>query len=203
MSFVDGFYSYQLDIMDSDRGVYAAVRVKTPKHPNETCEHLIARVLALAHRYEEGLCFGQGLFEPGEPTLWRRDITGETQTWVQVGVPEERKLERALRAHPLAAYTVYFFEEWQKVNFCGRLRGSKTNWIKPVVFYEIGNDAVAALAVEVQSKSHWEITISDSTAYVSAAGRSIVVPVVPLDMWQLYQKTIQNGHESGKSAGNF
>jgi uncharacterized protein YaeQ len=58
MTFVQAFYSFNLDITNSDAGGYFKLRIKVPQHPEESLEHLFARVLAFVHSYEEGLELG-------------------------------------------------------------------------------------------------------------------------------------------------
>ena len=97
MSFVDGIYRFTLLVNDSNRGVYEELQLRTPKHPYEPIEHLIARVLVFAHSYSSGLEFSEGYFNQQQPALWKRSIIEELHTWIDVGLPEEKKIKKALR----------------------------------------------------------------------------------------------------------
>ena len=77
MSFAAAFFNFSVDLSNADRGVYARFRVKVPQHPLESLEHLYARELAYCHCYREGQLFSGGMFEPKDPTIWQKEITGE------------------------------------------------------------------------------------------------------------------------------
>ncbi|MDC0358278.1 YaeQ family protein [Oligoflexia bacterium] len=187
MTFVEGFYSFNLEISNPDSGIYAKTRVKTPKHPNETFEHLHARVLAYCHCYQAELKFTRGLFETSEPTIWKKDVIENLLVWVQVGCPSRKKLQKALRANGGTDYRVYFFEEVQLEGFCGYLRGSKSNWIQPVKFFQLDTKFLEATTDLARSSSTWNITIVDDNLYLTINGQDFQTAIVSVDMWHQFQ----------------
>ena len=76
------------------------------RDPSESEEHLVARVLAYALEFTEGIAFSRGLSEPEEPTIAVRDLTGALRAWIEVGTPEAARLHKAGKAAPrVAVYT--------------------------------------------------------------------------------------------------
>lgn len=192
MSFVDGFYSYTLEITNSERETYVKVRVKTPKHPLESLEHLNARTLAFAHSYREGSEFTQGYYAPEEPTIQAKDILGAHLLWAQLGTPERKKLERALRYGDQCEYRVYFLTREDIDSFCHLLRGSRQNWIEHIHFYLIDQTTIAAISEHPRSSSHWQLTVDDETIYLTIDERDYETRVLRIDMWSEFQASIEN-----------
>lgn len=193
MGFVDGFFSFKIDLSDSERAIYTTFRVKTPKHPDESFEHLVARVIALTHSWEEELNFSEGLFKPAQPTIWKQNLLGKIESWIEVGVPEKKKLERALRQDPPSKqYTIYFYEEEQIKEFCHLLRGSKQNWVAAIKFYLIDPKALSQLIEGVTSSTSWSISIVDESLYMSCGEQSFTLMINALDIWSHFQLSIQN-----------
>jgi len=191
MSFAAGFYNFTVDLNHTDRGVFTLFRVKTPRHPNETIEHLFARMIAYAHAYRDGQTFSHGLFEPKEPTIWHKEVTGETLLWLNVGAPDKKKIEVTLRAHPRAEHRIYFYDPEQIHQFCHMLRGSKTNWVKDVQFYLIPSTILQELIPLESSSPNWSATIVDNQLYLTCDGVELQSEISPIDIWRSYQESLK------------
>lgn len=93
----------ELSVADIDRGYYADHSLTIARHPSETDERMMVRVLAFALHADEALAFGRGLSTDDEPDLWRHDITGAIEQWIDVGLPDEREVRKACgRANAVA-----------------------------------------------------------------------------------------------------
>ncbi len=88
-------YKADLTVSDLDRGVYAQHALTLARHPSETEERLMVRLLAFALHAGERLEFGRGLSTGDEADLWQRDDTGVIERWIDVGLPDERTLRKA------------------------------------------------------------------------------------------------------------
>ena len=84
-----------LQIADMDRHYYADHALTLARHPSETDERMMMRLLAFALYAEELLTFGKGLSDEDEPDLWHKDLTGAIERWIEVGLPDERRLRKA------------------------------------------------------------------------------------------------------------
>jgi uncharacterized protein YaeQ len=88
-------YKADLQIADLDRNYYADHALTLARHPSETDERMMVRLLAFVLYAREGLAFGKGLCEDDEPDLWQKDYTGAIQLWIDVGQPDEKWLRKA------------------------------------------------------------------------------------------------------------
>ena len=90
-------YKAELNVADNDRGYYGSHSVTVARHPSETDERLMVRLLAfgLYADSDERLAFTRGLSETDEPDLWRQDLTGAVELWIETGLPDDRRLLKA------------------------------------------------------------------------------------------------------------
>src|ERR1700722_3227816 len=94
-------YSFEINLSDSDRNVYQLLAFRAAKHPSESDEYFMTRVLAYCLEYQEGLSFSKGgLSEPDAPALAVRDLTGAMVRWIEIGLPEPARVDRASEAAP-------------------------------------------------------------------------------------------------------
>ena len=94
-----------LQVADMDRAYYADHALTIARHPSETDERMMLRVLAFALHAGPGLEFGKGLSTDDEPDLWQRDLTGRIRLWVDVGLPDEKLVRRGCgRADEVVIY---------------------------------------------------------------------------------------------------
>jgi uncharacterized protein YaeQ len=109
-----------LQLADVDRAVYADRQLTLARHPSETDERMMVRLLAFAlnlpgDERAGALEFAKGLWDPDEPELWQKDLTGRIVHWIEVGQPEERRSERRAHAPSASAF----------VQPCPRCRGGR------------------------------------------------------------------------------
>ena len=91
----------QIQISDMDRQVYADHSVTIARHPSETDERMLVRLLAFALNApsevgEAALEFAKDMWEPDEPSLWQKDPTWRITQWIEVGQPDARLLLHVL-----------------------------------------------------------------------------------------------------------
>jgi uncharacterized protein YaeQ len=97
-------FKASLQLADIDHACYTDHALTLARHPSETDERMMVRLVALAlnaHALQDDcggdgqLAFGAGLSDPDEPDLWLRDFTGRTRLWVEVGQPEDKPVAKA------------------------------------------------------------------------------------------------------------
>lgn len=88
-------YKADLHIADMDRQYYQQHNLTLARHPSETEERLMVRLLAFIMYANDALAFGQGLSNDEEPDLWQKDLTGVIERWIDVGLPDEREIRKA------------------------------------------------------------------------------------------------------------
>ncbi len=85
----------ELNVADMDRYHYADHSLTIARHPSETEERMMVRLLAFALWSHERLEFGRGIAVTEEPDLWQRDLTGRIERWIDVGLPDDRRIRQA------------------------------------------------------------------------------------------------------------
>jgi len=98
-------FKADVQIADMDRHYYQEHALTLARHPSETDERMMVRLLAFACHAGEALTFGKGLSDVDEPDLWQKDLTGAIELWIEVGQPDERRLLKACgRAAQVVVY---------------------------------------------------------------------------------------------------
>ena len=99
-------YNFDIELADNDRHVYESLALRVARHPSESEEYLIARVLAYLLEFAEGIEFSRGVSDPDMPTIAIRDPTGAITAWIDVGTPDAARLHKASKAvDRVAVYT--------------------------------------------------------------------------------------------------
>lgn len=98
-------FKAKLNVANMGRHYYRDHALTIARHPSETDERMMVRLLAFALQAHDALAFGKGLSNAGEPALWRKDLTGAVNLWVEVGLPGEKEVRRACgRAERVVIY---------------------------------------------------------------------------------------------------
>ncbi len=98
-------FKAELQIADMDRNYYHEHALTIARHPSETDERMMLRVLAFALNASDALSFGKGLSTDDEPDLWQKDLTGAIELWIDVGQPDDKRIRRACgRAREVILY---------------------------------------------------------------------------------------------------
>lgn len=99
-------FKAELQVSDLDRNHFATHSLTLARHPSETDERMMVRLLAFALNADEHLEFGRGLSSEDEPDLVQKDLTGAIELWIDVGLPPERDVRKAAgRARRVIVYT--------------------------------------------------------------------------------------------------
>jgi len=106
MALTATIYKAALHIADMDRHYYQDHALTIARHPSETDERMMVRVLAFIRHAHEALSFGKGLSTEDEPDLWQKDLTGLVDLWIDVGQPDDKNIRKACgRAKQVIIYT--------------------------------------------------------------------------------------------------
>lgn len=95
MALKSTIYKIDLNIADMDRQYYAQHSLTLARHPSETDERVMVRLIAFTLYANEMLIFGKGLSDDEEPDLWQKDLTGAIRLWIDVGLPAEKEIRKA------------------------------------------------------------------------------------------------------------
>lgn len=171
-------YKAELTISDMDRHYYATHALVLAKHPSETDERLMVRLLAFALRADEQLQFGKGISSDDEPDLWRKDLTGQILEWIELGQPDEQRVRKASgRARSVVV-----------VNYSGRgadvwwdKHGAALERVRNLTVIDIPVGAVRDLAAMAERSMRLQCLIQDGQVQMLSDNASVTLdPVLRL-----------------------
>jgi uncharacterized protein YaeQ len=162
-------YVFDIELADSDRGVYASFELRAARHPSEAPDYLITRILAYCLEYTEGISFSNGLSTPDEPAIAVRDLTGVMQAWIDIGAPSPDRLHLASKATPRVA--VYTHKD--AAQFVARLRGERIHRIEELEVYAFARDLLTSLENRLTRRMALTITVLEKHLYVSVGEESM------------------------------
>ncbi|MGB8168204.1 MAG: YaeQ family protein [Chthoniobacteraceae bacterium] len=170
-----------LQISDIDRNVYGDHFVTLARHPSETDERMIIRLLAFALNVPASndrgaLEFAKDMWDPDEPALWQKDLTGYIDHWIEVGQPDEKRLLRATSR--VGRVSVYSFSTSTEVWWKGI--ESKLTRARNLTVWQIPAEQSQALAALAQRTMELQVTVQDGAIWVGDGERSIEVAPVRL-----------------------
>ena len=107
MALKSTIYKIDLNIADMDRQYYAQHSLTVAKHPSETDERVMVRLIAFTLFANDMLTFGKGLSDDEEPDLRQKDLTGAIELWIDVGLPTEKDIRKAIGRAKQVAVVLY------------------------------------------------------------------------------------------------
>lgn len=176
MALKSTIFKAELQVSDLDRSYYAAHSLTVARHPSETDERMMVRILAFALQAHERLEFGRGLSTDDEPDLWLRDLTGAVECWVDVGLPDPRRLRKA--AGRSRAVVVYVYGG-RGVDVWWRQNAGELGRLDNLAVYSLPYEATQALAGLAQRTMRLQCTIQDGAIWFGDESATVAVqPVV-------------------------
>lgn len=169
-------YKAQIQFSDIDRNVYTSHAVTIARHPSETDERLLIRLLAFALNApaaeDQGtLEFAKDMWEPDEPSLWQKDPVGRITHWIEVGQPDEKRLVRT--SARVDRISVFSFSASTPIWWKGlELRVTR---IRNLTVWQIPSDQSQALAVLAQRTMQLQVTVQDNAIWVEDGDHSVEV----------------------------
>ena len=162
-------YHFTIRLSDVDRAVYETLELKLAKHPSESDEYLVTRLLAYCLEYAEGIAFSRGLSSPDEPPIEVRDLTGTLQAWIEVGSPDAARLHKAAKAAPRVA--VYTHKD--PAQLLRSLDGERIHRADEIELYALGRELVAALVKRLQRRNDLDLSVTDRHVYATLGGETL------------------------------
>ncbi|MBE7421303.1 MAG: YaeQ family protein [Zoogloeaceae bacterium] len=170
-------FKAELQVSDLDRHYYATHALTLARHPSETDERMMARLLAFALFAGERLEFGRGLSAEDEPALWQKDLTGAIELWIEVGLPDERVVRRACG------------KAERVVVVCYGGRGADLWWgqnrdrlerLRNLTVMNLPAAASQALAALARRSMSLQCTIQDGQAWLTDGTDTVHIETMPL-----------------------
>ena len=170
-------YNFDIELADSDRHVYESLALRVARHPSESEEYLVTRLLAYLLEFAEGIEFSRGVSDPDEPTIAVRDLTGAIVSWIDIGTPDAARLHRASKA----ARRVAVYTHKEPTQFLKQLAGEKIHNAEALELYAIDRALVAALVARLERRVAFSLSITDRELYLSIGADNLTGTVVRLN----------------------
>ena len=161
-------YRTQLELSLVDRDCYAERTISVARHPSETLERTLVRVLAFALRFDDDLEFGRGVSATDEPDLWSRHGDGRVREWIEVGQPEGKRLVKAARQS--GRVTLFAFGDG-----VSRWKAAQLDQIDApdnLSVARFDDDFLHELAAVSDRQLRWSVTLSEGTIFLGSGEHS-------------------------------
>lgn len=164
-------FKAELQIADMDRHYYQDHALTLARHPSETDERMMMRLLAFVRHANEALVFGKGLSAEDEPDLWQKDLTGAIDLWIEVGQPDEKRILKACgRAAQVIIYTYSSNSAiwWNQIS-------NRIERAKNLSVFNVPATTSQALAKLAQRSMQFQCTIQDGQIWMTANEESVQI----------------------------
>src|SRR5688572_14667105 len=157
-------YTIDIDLSDSDRGVYETLALRVARHPSESDDYLVTRILAYCLEYTEGIAFSKGgLSDSDEPPIVIRDLTGTLSAWIDVGSPDAARLHKACKLAPRVA--VYIHKD--PTQLVRNLSGERIHRGDALELYAMDRAFIAAFVARLERRMAFALSINERELYMS------------------------------------
>lgn len=180
MALKSTIFKATLQVADIDHGYYAEHALTLARHPSETDERMMVRLVALALNAHElhstcagdgTLAFGAGLSDPQDPDVHLSDFTGRKRLWIEVGQPEDKPLAKA--CSQADAVRVYPFAHAAEVWWRGM--ESKLTRLEKLQVWRLPTESVGALAALAERSMQLQATVLDGVLTLSSERGSVAL----------------------------
>jgi len=157
-------------IADMNRNYYADHSLTIARHPSETDRRMMLRILAFCIDADESLAFTKGISTEDEPDLWQHELNGEIKHWIELGLPDERRIRKACsRANRVTIYTYNrrSFDVWWRQN------SNKLSALDKLTLINISDQELEALKSLAQRNMQLQCTIQDDDIWLSDGEQSV------------------------------
>lgn len=169
-------YKANVSFSDLDRNIYADHNLTIARHPSETDERMMIRLLAFVLNApadnDEGLLeFGKDMWDSDEPCLIQKDLTGLTVHWIDIGQPDEKRILR--NCGRAKRVTVYSFGTTTAA-WWGKTSG-KVARANNLTVWQIPAEQSQQLAGLAERGMSLQISIQDGIIYAGSGDQSVEV----------------------------
>ena len=162
-------YRTSIQLSDIDRNLYESLQVTVARHPSETEERLLARILAYALYYDPELSFTKGVGAGDEPDLWIKGPDGRVRHWIEVGLPDAERLVKASRHSEQVVLCAYGSSRsiWEKQHL------PKLAGISNLTVLNLDQAFLGRLSKQLQRSISWSLTITEGSLYLASDGETL------------------------------
>ncbi|WP_028448316.1 YaeQ family protein [Chitinibacter tainanensis] len=173
-------FKAELNITDLDRNYYATHALTVARHPSETDERMMLRLLAFAQQASETLEFTRGLCADDEPDLWQKNLVDEIECWIELGLPDEKRIKKA--CNRAASVWIYAYGGPRAVDlWLDGVRGQLSRFPQ-LNIVSVDGPELSALGALAERGMQLQITIQDGQLWISSAQGDLAI--TPRALWR-------------------
>jgi uncharacterized protein YaeQ len=167
-------YIFTVQLADVDRGVYEDLELRLARHPSETAEFMVTRLLAYCLEYRDGIAFSDGgVSSTDEPAVLVRDLTGRVTDWIEVGAPDADRLHRAAKLADRVA--IYTHREPAKV--LAPLAGKRVHRAEEIPLYAFERAAIDTAVTALDRRNIASLSVTERQLYLTLNGADVSTPI--------------------------
>lgn len=172
-------HTFALQLADVDRGVYEDLELRVARHPSETAEFMVTRLLAYCLEYREGITFSDGgVSSTDEPAVLVRDLTGRVTAWIEVGAPDADRVHRAAKLAERVA--IYTHREPAKV--LAPLTGKRIHRAGEIPVYAFDRAAIDTAVAALDRRNTAVVSVTEQQLYLTLNGTDVSTPVTEYEI---------------------
>lgn len=161
-------HNFTIQLADIDRAVYQDLELRLARHPSETAEFMLTRLLAYCLEYQEGIAFTEGVAAVDEPAVLVRDLTGRITAWIEVGAPDAERLHRGSKHAGRAA----IYTHRDPANLLAQLAGKKIHRAEAIPLYTFGRGFAEDAAKAIERRNTVSLSVTERQLYLDINGKS-------------------------------
>ena len=172
MALKSTIFKVNLQISDMDRHYYNGHSFTIARHPSETDERMMIRIMIFAMHANEQLAFTKGLSTDDEPDIWQKNLSGEIEQWIDLGQPDEKRIRKACGLTKQAfiyCYSGSSAEIWWNQN------SSKLQRFDNLSVIDIPATSVQELGALAQRNIQLNCTIEDGIIWISDGDSTVEI----------------------------
>ncbi|MFF2557430.1 YaeQ family protein [Nocardia sp. NPDC058058] len=163
-------HTFTIQLADIDRGVYEDLELRVARHPSESAEFMVTRLLAYLLEYEEGIAFSEGgVSATDEPAVLVRDLTGQITAWIEIGAPDAERVHRGSKLAGRAA--IYTHRDPVKVQ--ALLAGKRIHRVEAIPLYSFDRDFIDAVVAVLDRRNTASLSVTERVLYLDINGASL------------------------------
>ena len=151
--------------------MYETLALQVARHPSESEEYLVARVLAYALEFTDGIAFSRGISDPDEPAIAVRDLTGAIRTWIEIGSPDPARLHKACKV----AARVVVYTHRDPTQFLAALAGERIHRKEALEIYALDRRLIGA---RLDRRRGFALSVAEGELNVSLGTETLTGTVV-------------------------
>jgi uncharacterized protein YaeQ len=172
-------YKAAVNIADIDRSFFYDANLTLAQHPSETEQRMMLRLLAWICHADESLHFTRGLCADDEPELWLKNDHGGVELWLELGLPDEKRLKKACS---LASQVVLYAYSERAASVWWAPLSARLSAYHNLTVRFISDSQLQQLTSLCQRNMKLQATLQEGTIWLSDAQNNLVIEFTD---WQL------------------